>query len=196
MIRCGLLLVTTEDGAVSDELSGEIRLLLRRALPSLVFVREQSVGSDRHLISELLRRWCDEDEMELVLTIGGTFPASGHSNEQITPEATADVIERAMPSLPEAMRIYAVEENPSALLDRGVAGIRARTLLLNLPGEEGLAVLFLGSVVDLLSPILDRLRPVSEEATAPADQDKSLSPKRIGLNAQEFTDFLASRQGK
>lgn len=195
-IRCALLLVSTEDEPIADETVDGVRLLLRRSWPGLFIIEERQVGSDRHLIAELLRRWCDEEEMDLVLTIGGTFPAPGHSGEQITPEATGDVVERGMPSLPETMRIYAAEDHPDALLDRGVAGIRARTLLLNLPGEGGLTHPFLSSVVDVLAAILARLRPLAESAVVESYGEPSAAAKPTGLDKDEFAAFLASRRSE
>lgn len=196
MIRCAFLVVSSETDPVEEETSAEVLSFLRQHLSGLVMMEERRSGSDRYLIEETLRRWCDEGEMDLVLTIGGTFPAPGHSSEQITPEATAAVLERMMPSLPEAMRAFASEEAASALLDRGVAGIRARTLILNLPGEEGLAQLFLEAVVDLLEPILARLRSEPESIPLPVEPVQSSPPKRSGLDADEFAAFLAARRGR
>jgi len=139
--------------------------------------------------------------MDFVLTIGGTFPAPGHSSDEITPEATAAVLERAMPSLPEAMRAYAVEEAPEALLDRGVAGIRTRTLILNLPGPKPLSRIFAEAIADLIGPIVARLQPVEQPAIQPSGQASASSaqpekPKGTGLNADEFAAFLAARRNE
>ncbi len=198
-IRSALLIVTTDAEPVLDGAVGGVRAVFRQSVPDLFFMEERRVPSDRYLIEDILRRWCDEEDVDFILTIGGTFPAPGHSGEQITPEATAAVLERAMPSLPEAMRAYAVEEAPDALLDRGVAGIRARTLLINLPGPEPLARMFAEAIADLIVPILARLQP-DRLAVAPAIADESSTflpekPKATGLNADEFAAFLAGRRG-
>ncbi len=201
-IRCALLIVTTDVEPVFDGAVEGVRSIFRQAVPGLFFVEERRVASDRYLIEDILRRWCDEEDMDLVLTIGGTFPAPGHSGEEITPEATAAVLERAMPSLPEAMRAYAVEESPEALLDRGVAGIRARTLLINLPAPESLARMFAEAIADLIGPIVARLQP-REQPGAQAGRPPDVSalaplekPKSTGLDADEFAAFLAARRGK
>jgi len=199
-IRCALLTVSTHTEPVSDEAADAVRGHLKSAVPQILFVEERRTASDRHLIEEILRRWCDEEDMDLVLTIGGAFPAPGHSGEQITPEATMAVLDRTMPSLPETMRAYAVEETPDALLDRGVAGIRARTLIVNLPGPERLAQMFVEAISDLIEPIVARLQPeptqpitrsavMDEPAAGAADQSQS-----PGLDADEFASFLAARQ--
>lgn len=197
-IRCALLVVSTETDPVAEETVDDLRLLLGREVPALFLVEERRCGSDRHLIGEVLRGWCDEEEMDLIVTLGGTFPAPGHSGEQITPEATRDVIEREMPSLPEAMRADAVEEEAEALLDRSVAGIRARTLLVNLPGQTRLARLFAEAIVDLIPAILARLRaPESSDLSptgAPVAPQPQERPRGTGLDADEFAAFLAARR--
>lgn len=197
-IRCALLVVSTETDPVAEESVDELRLLLGRGLPGLFVVDERRHASDRHLIGEVLRGWCDEGEMDLVVTVGGTFPAPGHSGEQITPEATRDVIEREMPSLPEAMRAYAVEEEATALLDRSVAGIRARTLLVNLPGQTRLALLFAEAILDLIPAILARLRAPQTSNLSPAETPVASQPhersRGTGLDAEEFAAFLAARR--
>lgn len=207
-IRSAFLIVATDaetvlDGTVDGAVEG-VRSIFRQAVPGLFFVEERRVASERYLIEDILRRWCDEEDMDFVLTIGGTFPAPGHSGEEITPDATAAVLERAMPSLPEAMRAYAVEEAPEALLDRSVAGIRTRTLIINLPGPESLARMFAEAIADMIGPIVARLQPREQPGSQPGvasllpDETVSSSsekPKGTGLNADEFAAFLAARRG-
>ncbi|MBX3054563.1 MAG: hypothetical protein KF753_24040 [Caldilineaceae bacterium] len=194
MIRCAVLVVSAKTEPIPEETSVHILALLRQNLPGLMVMEERQTGSDRHLIEEILRGWCDEEEMDLVVTIGGTLPAPGLSGEQITPEATAAVIERMMPSLPEAMRALAGEERVDALLDRSVAGIRARTLLLNLPGAQRLAELFVEAVADGLPLIFARLQLISDETIDPPVPMPPNRPK-TGLDADEFAAFLAARKG-
>ena len=82
------------------------------------------------LASEL-RRLCDEDMADLVLTTGGT----GFSPTDLTPEATLSVVERPAPGIAEAMRYNSLQITPRAMLSRAAAGIRKRTLIVNLPGS-------------------------------------------------------------
>lgn len=85
---------------------------------------------------EIVRRllaWCDGGEADLVLTTGGT----GLSPRDNTPEATRAVLEREAPGLAERVRCVELERFPRAALSRGVAGSRARTLVVNLPGSPG-----------------------------------------------------------
>jgi molybdenum cofactor synthesis domain-containing protein len=93
-------------------------------------------------IASTLKQWADELEIAVVLTTGGT----GFSPRDITPEATRTIIEREAPGLAESMRAVGRDQTPRAMLSRGVAGIRNRTLIINLPGslrgaQESLAVI-------------------------------------------------------
>ena len=82
------------------------------------------------LASEL-KRLCDEDIADLVLTTGGT----GFSPTDLTPEATLSVVERPAPGIAEAMRYNSLQITPRAMLSRAAAGIRKSTLIVNLPGS-------------------------------------------------------------
>ena len=82
-------------------------------------------------IARELRHCSDELKVCLALTTGGT----GFSPRDCTPEATADVIERATPGIPEAMRYYSLQITARAMLSRASAGIRRGTLIVNLPGS-------------------------------------------------------------
>ncbi len=99
------------------------------------------VPDERAQIAALLRCLCDEGA-DSVVTTGGTGPAP----RDVTPEATRDIIEREMPGLAELLRWDGYRRTPFAVLSRAVAGIRGRTLIVNLPGSpnavrEGMEVL-------------------------------------------------------
>jgi molybdenum cofactor synthesis domain-containing protein len=91
---------------------------------------------DLFQISAQLTQWADSGEVDIILTTGGT----GFSPRDITPEATNAVIQRHAPGLAEAMRNASLQLTPHAMLSRGVAGIRHRTLIVNLPGSPRAAV--------------------------------------------------------
>ena len=76
-------------------------------------------------------RIADEGSADLIVTTGGT----GLAPRDVTPEATAAVIDRAVPGIPEAMRAESMKITPHGMLSRGIAGIRKRTLIINLPGS-------------------------------------------------------------
>jgi len=96
-------------------------------------VERTMVPDESTMIVPLLLRWCDGDVADLVLTTGGT----GLSPRDGTPEATRAVIEREAPGVAERMRVSALESFPRAALARGVAGVRNRSLVINLPGSTG-----------------------------------------------------------
>lgn len=86
---------------------------------------------DRAALAEEMRRICDDDLADLILTTGGT----GFSPRDITPEATLDVAQRLVPGIPEAMRYSSMHITKRAMLSRAVAAIRERVLIVNLPGS-------------------------------------------------------------
>jgi molybdopterin biosynthesis enzyme MoaB len=201
LIRTGLLHIP-----VFDPETGEVIRRLLHSSASGVVVMQEGYAGQRLWIEEMLRRWCDEEELDLVLTLGGTLPAPGPSGREPTPEATLAVVERLLPGLPEAMRAYAQDETPLALLDRGIAGIRGRSLILNLPGGAGAAVRFLEPVVEVLPAVLAHLQddpaaPTLAAALKPErdsdeiDNTANADPSpRSGLNADDFAAFLARRK--
>ena len=93
-------------------------------------------------IAGALAAWADTDRADLVLTTGGT----GLAPRDLTPEATRAVLEREAPGIAERIRVLSVDRFPRAALSRGLAGVRARTLIINLPGStsgvrDGLAAI-------------------------------------------------------
>jgi molybdenum cofactor biosynthesis protein MoaC len=94
-------------------------------------VSRATIADDRAAIEELLRRLADVEGCDLVLTTGGT----GLGPRDVTVEATRAVLEREVPGIPEAARRFGQERNPRAMLSRAAAGLRGRTLIVNLPGS-------------------------------------------------------------
>lgn len=86
---------------------------------------------DRAMLGAELKRLCDGDLADLILTTGGT----GFSRTDCTPEATMDVVERPAPGIAEAMRLNSMKITPRAMLSRAAAGIRRQALIVNLPGS-------------------------------------------------------------
>lgn len=107
------------------------------ALAARTLVPDETVQVARTLVA-----WADDDVADLILTTGGT----GLSARDVTPEATRAALEKEAPGIAEALRFAAYPGFPRAALSRGVAGVRSRTLIVNLPGSpggvrDGLAVL-------------------------------------------------------
>ena len=86
---------------------------------------------DREILGNRMKEIADKELAELVLTTGGT----GFSQRDVTPEATEDIIERRVPGIPEAMRAYSMTITKRAMLSRAAAGLRKKTLIINLPGS-------------------------------------------------------------
>src|SRR2546428_6050658 len=112
------------------------------------------VVEESYRIAGKLVRWADSGEVDAILTTGGT----GLTARDVTPEATTAILERAAPGIAEALRAGAAGAFPRAWLSRGVAGTRAKTLIVNLPGstggvQDGLAVLegFIDHAVELVT---------------------------------------------
>jgi molybdenum cofactor synthesis domain-containing protein len=99
-------------------------------------VRTAIVPDEQTAIEGLLRSWADSGELDLILTTGGT----GFARCDVTPEATLAVVERSTPGLCEAMRAASLAVTPHAMLSRAAAGIRKRTLIVNLPGSPKAAL--------------------------------------------------------
>ena len=100
-----------------------------------------------------LIKCADELKIALVLTTGGT----GFSPRDITPEATMAVIERPTPGIPEAMRAESMRITPKGCLSRSVAGIRGRSLIINLPGSKKASQENILAVIDPVAHGLDML---------------------------------------
>jgi len=105
------------------------------------------IPDDREEIVTVLCSWCDTEGVDLILTTGGT----GLGPRDVTPEATLAVVDRIVPGLPEAMRAEGMRHTPFASLSRAVAGVRGRTLVVNLPGSEAGVRESLGAILDVLS---------------------------------------------
>ena len=96
-----------------------------------VVLETRVVPDELNQIKEQLIRWSDQDDVDLIVTSGGT----GLSPRDVTPEATAAVVEREVPGLAELMRLEGMKTSPRAVLSRAKVGIRTKTLILNLPGS-------------------------------------------------------------
>jgi molybdopterin adenylyltransferase len=94
-------------------------------------VQHEVVSDDRESILAALKRLADHDGVRFIFTPGGT----GLTVDDVTPEATRDAIDREAPGYAEAIRADSREHTPLGLLTRGVAGVRGRTMIVNLPGN-------------------------------------------------------------
>lgn len=111
------------------------------------------VPDEPDMIKEQLVKCADELKIALVLTTGGT----GFSPRDITPEATMEVVERLTPGIPEAMRAESMKTTPKGCLSRSAAGIRGRSLIINLPGSKKASAENILAVIDPVAHGLDML---------------------------------------
>ena len=108
---------------------------------------------DRKVLADKLREICDNGEADLLITTGGT----GFSARDCMPEAPADVSERMVPGIPEAMRWYSLQITPRAMLSRAAAGIRKNTLIVNLPGSPKAVKENLGFILSSLDHAIEMM---------------------------------------
>lgn len=128
-----------------EDLSGPaVKEIVEAAGYVVVFM--DILPDDRGLLSARMAEIADQGLAELILTTGGT----GFSQRDVTPEATEDVIERRVPGIPEAMRAFSLTITKRAMLSRATAGIRKRTLIVNLPGSPKAVRECLGVIIDSL----------------------------------------------
>ena len=139
-------------GLRQDTSGPAVRAMLEDA--GFTVVHTAIVPDERGQISALLRACADERKIDLILTTGGT----GLSPRDVTPEATADVLEREIRAIPVTMWVEGLKVTPNAMLSRAVAGTRGSSLIVNLPGSEKAARENLGAVIDTLSHGLKMLR--------------------------------------
>ena len=117
-------------------------------------VEQDLLPDEESAIRAMLSSWADSGKMDIILTTGGT----GFAPRDLTPEATRAVIDRDAPGLAEAMRAASLQITPHAMLSRTIAGIRRRTLIINLPGSPKGAVENLQVVLPVLSHAVQLLR--------------------------------------
>jgi molybdenum cofactor synthesis domain-containing protein len=131
MFRIGILTISDRGAAGQyEDRSGPV---IREIVEAQGWTVAQTgiVPDERELIQARLIEWADDLGLNLVLTTGGT----GFAPRDVTPEATRAVIDREAPGLAEAMRAASLKVTPHAMLSRSVAGMRGRTLIVNLPGS-------------------------------------------------------------
>jgi molybdopterin adenylyltransferase len=129
-VRAAVL--TISDGVAAGEREDESGELLAELLTGEgLEVERRVVADEREAIADAIVELAEESS--LVLTTGGT----GLGPRDVTPEATAEVLERPAPGIAEAIRADAIAKTPHGLLSRGLAGVRDRTLVVNLPGSPG-----------------------------------------------------------
>jgi len=161
-IRFGILTLSDRSsrGERQDSSGPALAHLIRAEGWSIA--KQSLLPDDETATRQILTEWADSGEVDVILTTGGT----GFSPRDVTPEATQAVIDREAPGLAEAMRAASLKVTPHAMLSRIVAGIRKKTLIINLPGSPKGAVENLQVVVPVLPHAIQLLRedPESESS--------------------------------
>ena len=130
--------LTVSDGVSAGRREDRGGEAMTRALADLGFrvAARRVVADEVDAVAEAIRAWCDgPDRVDVVVTLGGT----GLGPRDVTPEATAPLLDRSAPGLAEALRHEGARHTLAAYLSRGVAGLRGRTLVVNVAGSEGAA---------------------------------------------------------
>lgn len=132
-------------------------------------VHQKVVPDDQEGIQKVLCEWADSGEVDVILTTGGT----GFAPRDQAPEATRAVVERFAPGLVEAMRQASLRITPHAMLSRAVAGIRGKTLIVNLPGSPRAAQENLAIILPALPHAIELMKddPAAETGHQPSKPD-------------------------
>ena len=117
------------------------------------------VPDEKELIIEKLVRWVDEDDLDVLITTGGT----GLTPRDVTPEATLAVVDKIVPGFAEAMRAESLKKTPMAMLSRAVVGARGKCLIINLPGSPKAVRECLEVILPALSHAVETLKGQSGE---------------------------------
>lgn len=165
----GILTISdrASQGLYEDRGGPAVESSLRAILATPFEVLRRCVPDERPVIEAALSSLCDNDGCCLVVTTGGTGPAL----RDVTPEATEAVCDRLLPGFGELMRMESLEQVPTAILSRQTAGLRGRSLIVNLPGKPSAIDLCLKAVFPAIPYCLDLIgaaRLETDPAICPA----------------------------
>jgi len=154
MIRTAI--ITLSDKGSKGEREDESGKIIREMVAGIgaVVSHYEILPDEKALISAALTRLSDSGGTDLVLTTGGT----GVAPRDVTPEATLEVIDRELPGMAEAMRAESLKKTPHAMISRAIAGIRKRTLIVNLPGSPKAVRENLSVILPALTHAIEKIK--------------------------------------
>jgi molybdenum cofactor synthesis domain-containing protein len=137
-----------ESGPAIKEMLGKIGAQVKHS---------EVIPDDKELIKKKLVEY--SSQVDLILTTGGT----GLSPRDVTPEATAEVVDRQVPGIAEAMRAESLKKTPRAMLSRAIAGVKGSALIINLPGSPKAAVENLEAVLEVIPHAVEKIKGSTED---------------------------------
>jgi molybdopterin adenylyltransferase len=159
MFTVGVL--TISDKGAGGERQDRSGAVIREILPGMDahIVDYDVIPDEKDLIVAKLVRWVDEDNLDVLITTGGT----GLGPRDVTPEATLAVVDRIVPGFAEAMRAESLKKTPHAMLSRAVVGTRGKCLIINLPGSPKAVRECLEVILPALPHAVETLKGQSDE---------------------------------
>jgi molybdopterin adenylyltransferase len=159
MFTVGVL--TISDKGARGERQDKSGAVIREVLSSMdvSIVNYDIVPDEQELIVAKLVKWTDEDDLDVLITTGGT----GLTPRDVTPEATLAVVDRIVPGFAEAMRADSLKKTPHAMLSRAVVGTRGKCLIINLPGSPKAVRECLQVILPALPHAVETLKGQSDE---------------------------------
>ncbi len=169
------ILTLSDKGACGEreDTSGPMLVDLFSARSEYEVVAYKVIADDEEQISSTLIEWVDKKKIDLIITTGGT----GVSPSDHTPEATREIVEREIPGISEAMRQVSLEKTVQAVWSRGIAGIRGRSLIINLPGSERAARENIIAVLPALPHGLYKLKGGADDCVCQKTEAGSRKPE-------------------
>jgi len=162
MFTVGILTISDKGsrGERQDKSGETIREIISSLDVSII--NYDIVPDEKELIAQELISWADENNLDVILTTGGT----GLTPRDITPEATLAVVDRIVPGFAEAMRTESLKKTPMAMLSRAVVGTRGKCLIINLPGSPKAVRECLEAVLPALPHAVETLKGQAGECGA------------------------------
>jgi len=155
------LIVLSDRGASGERADACIPLMREKLGEQYEIVRETILPDDAGALQAELIDLCDSGAASLVLTSGGT----GISPRDRTPQATAAIVDYEVPGIAEAIRAASIQIVPAAMLSRAIAGVRSRTLIVNLPGSPKAVAETMAVLLPVLPHALKQLRGESDHGS-------------------------------